>query len=84
MAKLVATALIQPLDWEPPYITGVALKRQKKKKNPIAAAQVTGHCEGVVGSIPGLCDMEVARLGVESELQLPAYTTARAIPELHL
>ena len=26
-----ATALIQPLDWEPPY-AAVALKRQKKKK----------------------------------------------------
>ena len=27
-----ATALILPLAWEPPYATGVALKRQKKKK----------------------------------------------------
>ena len=39
--RLVATALIQPLAWEPPYATGVAQeiattttkdKRQKKKK----------------------------------------------------
>ena len=29
--RLVATALIPPLAWEPPYATGVALKRQKKK-----------------------------------------------------
>ena len=33
---LVATALILPLAWEPPYAAGVALKwqktRQKKKK----------------------------------------------------
>ena len=27
-----ATALIRPLAWEPPYATGSALKRQKKKK----------------------------------------------------
>ena len=26
-----ATALIQPLDWEPPYATGAAIKRQKMK-----------------------------------------------------
>jgi len=27
-----ATALIRPLAWEPPYATGVALKRQKTKE----------------------------------------------------
>ena len=27
-----ATALIQPLAWERPYVAGAALKRQKKKK----------------------------------------------------
>ena len=27
-----ATALIQPLDWDPPYASGTALKRQRKKK----------------------------------------------------
>ena len=27
-----ATALFRPLAWEPSYATGVALKRQKKKK----------------------------------------------------
>ena len=31
---------------------------------------------------PHLHRMEVPRLGVESELQLPAYTTARATPDL--
>ena len=30
---LAAAALIQPLAWEPPYATGVALKRQKKEKH---------------------------------------------------
>ena len=28
----VATALIRPLAWEPPYAEGAALKRQKAKK----------------------------------------------------
>jgi len=30
---LAATAQIISLAWEPPYAVGVALKRQKKKKN---------------------------------------------------
>ena len=29
--RLVATALIGPLDWQPPYATGVALENKKKK-----------------------------------------------------
>ena len=29
--RLVATALIGPLAWEPPYVVGAALKRQTKK-----------------------------------------------------
>ena len=35
--RLVATALIRPLAWEPPYAAGAALekaKRQKKKELP--------------------------------------------------
>ena len=34
--RLVATALIGPLAWEPPYAAGVAIKskkRKRKKKN---------------------------------------------------
>ena len=27
-----AVASIRPLDWEPPYATGAALKKQKKKQ----------------------------------------------------
>ena len=30
--RLAAVALVRPLAWEPPYATGVALKRQKEKK----------------------------------------------------
>ena len=64
-----ATAPIGPLAWEPPYATGVALKRQKKKDItyemlkyktqigiPIKAqwlTNLTGNHE-VVSSIPGL------------------------------
>ena len=33
--RLAATALIGPLAWEPPYATGAALKRLKKKKKII-------------------------------------------------
>ena len=29
--RLAAVALICPLDWKPPYATGVALRRKKKK-----------------------------------------------------
>ena len=32
VGRLVATALSQPLAWEPPYAAGVALKRKKEKK----------------------------------------------------
>ena len=32
--RLVATALIRPLAWEPPYAAGAALKRQKKNLVP--------------------------------------------------
>ena len=31
LCRLVATALIRPLAWEPPYATGVALEKAKKK-----------------------------------------------------
>ena len=30
-----ATAPIRPLAWEPPYVTGVALKKTKKRKKEI-------------------------------------------------
>ena len=31
--RLAAAALIRPLAWEPPYATGVALPKKKKKKS---------------------------------------------------
>ena len=30
--RMVATALIRPLAWEPPYAMGAALEKAKKKK----------------------------------------------------
>ena len=48
------TALIQPLAWDPPYVAGVALQRQKKKEKQKKNMQ----------------HMEVPGLGVKSKLQL--------------
>ena len=33
--RTAATDLIRPLNWEPPYAKGVALKRQKLKKKKV-------------------------------------------------
>ena len=37
----VTAALIRPLAWEPPYATGVALKRQKKEKEKKKLSHLT-------------------------------------------
>ena len=49
-SRLVPTAPIRPLAWKPPYVTGAALKRQKKKKRKKCAF---GSCPGLsrVGSL---------------------------------
>ena len=52
---LAAVALIQPLAWELPYATDVALKSKKKKGVPVMAQwlpNLTRKYE-VAGSIPG-------------------------------
>ena len=38
--RLVATALIRSLAWEPPCAAGVALKRQKKKSSSVVLRRV--------------------------------------------
>ena len=47
--RLAAVALIQPLAWELPYASGVAIEKAKKttttKKNPTAAAWVTAEVQ---------------------------------------
>ena len=49
--RLAAVALIQPLAWEFPYATGVALKRKKKKKNKMEP-------EDIKWRISGMCPQE--------------------------
>ena len=53
--RLVATAPIQHLVWEPPYAVGVALKK-KKLGVPVVAKWLMNPARNheVVGSIPGL------------------------------
>ena len=41
----VATVLIHPLAWEPPYATGAALKRQKEKKKKNTNSLAGGKME---------------------------------------
>jgi len=93
----VATAPIRPLAWEPPYAVGAAQekgkKTKKKKKKKRKKENTQGRIAGSYGNsifnffssvILGLRPqhMEVPRLGVELELQLPAYTTATATQDL--
>ena len=33
--RLAAVALIQPLAWEPPYVMGAALKKERKERNSL-------------------------------------------------
>ena len=39
LCRLAATALIRPLAWEPPYVVGAALKRQKTKYTWIGSSK---------------------------------------------
>ena len=41
--RLAATAPIRPLAWEPPYATGVALKRTKKTKKKKKKKKLKSH-----------------------------------------
>ena len=44
--RLAAVALTQPLAWEPPYITGVAVTKKKEKdvNDESHTAGLGGHC----------------------------------------
>ena len=40
VVQAAATAMIQPLEWELPYATGEALKKQIKKLNKITSSSI--------------------------------------------
>ena len=58
--RLVATALIQPLAWEPPYVAGAAqemTKRQKKKNTSLPIQSLTyssGRAQEIQSHKPAL------------------------------
>ena len=43
--RLAATALIGPLDWEPPYAMGAALEKAKRQKKEKKKTKKTGYSE---------------------------------------
>ena len=45
--RLAAAALIHPLDWEPPYATGMAVNKKKKKKKYWGSSLVAQWVKGV-------------------------------------
>ena len=78
MAQVTAVAQIQSLAQEFPYAVGVGnIHTQQKEKH---SGQVT---KDIFFLFLGLHPqhMEAPRLGVKSELQLVAYTTATAMPD---
>ena len=56
-----AAASIPPLAWEAPYATGMALKRQRRKKK-------NGHATFTVGSQGKGAREDIAKLGEMSQL----------------
>ena len=83
-----ARALIQPLAWEPPYVANVALKKANNFNqlgspesvlipHSLMVAQKNTFFPPAFSWLH-LWHMVFLRLKVESELQVPAYTTATA------
>ena len=72
--RLAATAPIGILAWEPPYAMGVALKKQKKNQKKFFFNFIY-FIFLIFRAVPTAYGGP--RLGVESELQLPAYTTVQ-------
>ena len=64
---IVATALIRPLAWEPPYAAGMALKRQKDKKKKKVPVMVQwkqirlGNMRFLVQPLASLCGLRIQR-----------------------
>ena len=76
-----AIALIRPLAWELPCASGKAIKRKKKLVFDNLVYHVCSYFFLFFLELH-LQHMEVPRLGVESKLQLPPYTTATAMQDL--
>ena len=70
--------VLPSLPWSTPY----APSRVPSAQSPLPTVTGEGwaHCTGLT-SEPRLWHMEVPRLGVELELQLPTYATATAMPD---
>ena len=51
--RLVATAQIRPLAWEPPYAVGVALEKIKRQKKKLKEKVLFGNVSlGLITSLP--------------------------------
>ena len=79
--RLAAVVLIGPLAWEPSYAEGTTLKSNRNKQKKVSSSQnyrysllLLHFC--FLGPYPW--HLEIPRLGVQSELQLSACTTATA------
>ena len=83
-----STAPIRPLAWEPPYTSSAALKKTRGKKRKWRDLEKQLIWVGFFVlffvfffSKLRLWHMAVPGLGVESDLHLPAYATATAMPD---
>ena len=73
--RLVATALIRPLAWEPPYALGTALKKKKKKKKSKSTILIIKTT--IVGSSPnlGIGRVRVPACGFKSQSAVYAFNS---------
>ena len=76
--RLAAAAPIQLLTWELPYAAGTALKTHTQRQRQRKQLSKEGIIIIIVFLGSHRRHLEVPRLGVDLELELPAYTTATA------
>ena len=69
-----ATALIQPLAWEPPYAAGAALKKKRKKEitNVVEDVEKRKLTCSALELIRGCISMARREMGSEKQPPLPA------------
>ena len=75
-----ASAPIRPLAWELSYAAGATQEMAKRQKNKTKSLNLFIYLFYFLW--PHLRHMEVPRVGIGLELQLPAYITATATPDL--